>query len=93
MSPCISRKPGISLLSATYVLPIERTGGHAKLKAKLTKKVVDAIKAVATETIVWDTELKGFGLKSRRMDDDHISYITARARASSVVQPSECTEP
>ena len=32
-------------------------------KAKITKRTVEAIKPVERDTILWDTELKGFGCK------------------------------
>jgi len=33
------------------------------MRAKLTKRVVDAVKAGESDTFVWDTEVRGFGLK------------------------------
>ena len=33
------------------------------MKAKLTKREVDAAKPASKDVLVWDTELKGFGLK------------------------------
>jgi integrase len=33
------------------------------MKAKLTKKVVERVQPTVVDVIVWDTELKGFGLK------------------------------
>jgi hypothetical protein len=33
------------------------------LKAKITKRAVEAISATSSDVILWDTELKGFGLK------------------------------
>ena len=33
------------------------------MKAKLTKRFVDALKSGSKDVIVWDTELKGFGSK------------------------------
>jgi integrase len=60
-SPSIPAGLVISLLYATYVLPAN-TRGEA-LKVKLTKRAVESIKAASVDVIVWDTDLKGFGLK------------------------------
>jgi integrase len=44
------------------VIVVQQSPGAA-MKAKLTKREVDAQKPASKDVFVWDTELKGFGLK------------------------------
>src|SRR6266699_3576397 len=45
-----------------YVLVRQQAPG-AKMRAKLTKREVDGARPASKDVLVWDTELKGFGLK------------------------------
>jgi hypothetical protein len=38
------------------------------VQSKLTKKIIDATSSADKDTIIWDTELKGFGFKITSAD-------------------------
>ena len=59
--------------------------------SKITKRVVDGAGAEAKRYIVWDVELKGFGLLVLRRPSRATSTNTGRQKAGSGVSPSAST--
>src|SRR5271156_1131592 len=57
---CIPHLFPISRPSATYLLP---DNGGAGMRARLTKRAVEGVPVGDKDVVIWDTEIKGFGVK------------------------------
>ena len=54
------------------------------MRAKLTKRIVDAVNGGAKDTFLWDTEVKGFGLKVTPAASESMSFRHAYGVACAV---------
>jgi integrase len=55
--------PNGPTVDAAWMLAYTDLGKSEPMKAKLTKRTVDAVRVAASDVLVWDSELRGFGMK------------------------------